>query len=82
MTFAIDIYVDWNTQDDTGLSWTLLDQAGDPSKITPGSFVVAGHDEAVAVVEIVDVDEAGVVHVRQLPGPVRANLHRLSTGVS
>lgn len=82
MTYAIDIYVDWNTQDDSGLPWTLLDQATDPSRIKPGAFVVAGHDDAIAVVEVVDVGDDGVVHVRQLPGPVSANVHRLSAGVS
>jgi hypothetical protein len=82
MSYAIDIYVDWNTQDDTGLPWTLLDEASDPSRIKPGSFVVAGHDQAIAVVEVVDVGEDGVVHVRQLPGPVSANAHRLRAGVT
>ena len=82
MTYAIDIYVDWNTQDDSGLPWTLLDQATDPSRIKPGAFVVAGHDNAIAVVEVVDVGSDGVVHVRQLPGPVSANADRLSAGVS
>lgn len=82
MTYAIDIYVDWNTQDDSGLPWTLLDQATNPSRIKPGAFVVAGHDDAIAVVEVVDVGDGGVVHVRQLPGPVSANAGRLSAGVS
>ncbi|HEX2700144.1 MAG TPA: hypothetical protein VHM89_08085 [Acidimicrobiales bacterium] len=82
MTYAIDIYVDWNTQDDSGLPWTLLDQATNPSRIKPGAFVVAGHDDAIAVVEVVDVGDDGVVHVRQLPGPVSANAGRLSAGVS
>jgi len=79
--YTIDIYVDWNTQDDTGLPWTFLDQAADPSRIRPGAHVVAGHDDAVAVAEIVDIDNDGVVHVRQLPGPVSTNAHRLSATV-
>lgn len=29
MSYALDIYVDWNTQDDTGLPWTFADQAGE-----------------------------------------------------
>ncbi len=77
MSYAIEIYVDWNTQDNTGLPWTLLDRASDPSPIKPDAFVVAGHDDAVAVVEIVDVGDDGVVHVRQLPGPVSAHADRL-----
>lgn len=82
MSYPIDIYVDWNTQDESGLPWTLLDQATDPSRIKAGAFVIAGHDDALAVVEIVDVGDDGVVHVRQLPGPVSANLDRLTAGVS
>lgn len=82
MSYPIDIYVDWNTQDESGFPWTLLDQATDPSRIKAGAFVIGGHDDALAVVEIVDVGEDGVVHVRQLPGTVSANLDRLTAGVS
>jgi len=82
VSYTIDIYVDWNTQDDTGLPWTLLDQAADASRIRPGAHVIAGHDDALAVAEIVDLDDEGVVHLRQLPGPVSANTHRLTAPVS
>ncbi len=78
MTYPIDIYVDWNTQDDTGLPWSLLSEAADPTRIVPGAYVIGGHDDAVAVVEVVDVGDDGVVHVRQLPGPVSAHTHLLS----
>ena len=77
MSYTIDIYVDWNTQDDTGLPWTFLDQAADPSLIRPGARVIAGHDDALAAAEIVDIDDQRVVHVRQLPGPVSTNARRL-----
>ena len=82
MSCTIDIYVDWNTQDHTGLPWTFLDQAADPSRIRPGTHVIAGHDDALAVAEIVDIDTDGVVHLRQLPGPVSTNAHRPSAPVS
>ncbi|MGH9190099.1 MAG: hypothetical protein ACRD0Q_08720 [Acidimicrobiales bacterium] len=82
MSYTIEIYVDWNTQDDSGLPWTLLDQAADPSRVRPGAYLIAGHDDAMAVVEVVDVDTDGVVHVRQLPGSVSANAHRLTAPVS
>jgi hypothetical protein len=81
VSYTIDIYVDWNTQDDTGLPWTFLDQAADPSRIRPGAYVIAGHDDAIAVAEIADIDSDWVVHVRQLPGSVSANTHRLSAPV-
>jgi hypothetical protein len=77
MSFVIDIYVDWNTQDDTGLPWTFADEAVDPSRIVPGAHVIAGHDTAVAVVEVVDRDADGVVHLRMLPGTFAENAHLL-----
>jgi hypothetical protein len=77
MTPTIDIWVDFTTQDDTGLPWTLLSEAADPARIVAGTFVVGGNPEAQAVVEIVDVGSDGVVHVRPLPGSVAGNAHLL-----
>lgn len=74
----IDIDIDWNTQDDTGLPWTFADEAAVPDRIVPGAFVVAGRGTAVAVAEVVDRDVDGVVHLRALPGPTSAHLHLLS----
>lgn len=82
MTYTVDIDVDWNTQDDTGLPWTFLDEAPDPSHIVPGAFVIAGRGSAIAVAEVVDVADDGVVHLRQLSGSVASNAHRLSTPVT
>lgn len=82
MIYAIDIDVDWNTQDDTGLPWTFLDEAADPARIVPGAFVIAGRGSAIAVAEVVDLADDGVVHVRQLSGSVASNSHRLSTPVT
>ncbi len=77
MIRAIDIDVDWNTMDDTGLPWTFVDVATDPSKIVPGAFVIAGRGNAIAVAEIVDVGDDGVVHLRDVGGSVKDNLHLL-----
>ena len=74
-TIHIDIDIDWNTMDDTGLPWTFVDQASDPSKIVPGVFVVAGRGTAIAVAEVVDVADDGVVHLRDVGGTVAENLH-------
>jgi hypothetical protein len=71
----IDIDVDWNTQDDTGMPWTFADEATDPDRIIPGSFVVAGRGTAVAVAEVIDRGADGVVHLRALPGPATAHLN-------
>ena len=76
MGYVIELDVDWNEEDETGLPWTLADRAANPAAITPGRFVIAGRGTAVAVAEVVDRDEDGVVHLRALPGSVADNLHR------
>ena len=68
----IDLFVDLNTEDETGLPWTYLDQALDPSIVVPGRLLIVGASAAVAVAEVVDVGADGLVHVRPLPGPVSA----------
>ena len=82
MTQPIDIWIDFTSQDDTGLPWTLLSEADDPARIVPGMFVIAGNDQAAMVAEIVDVGPDGVVHLRPLPGPVAHNAHLLAARVT
>lgn len=77
MSYTIDIDIDWNEEDDTGLPWTFVDRAARPDDIVPGAYVVAGRGTAVAVAEVVDRDEDGVVHLRPLPGPVSRHSQRL-----
>lgn len=69
----IDIAADLNTEDETGLVWTFLDEATDPSMIRPGELVVAGSELTPAVCEVIDLVEKPVgtiVHLRILPGSV------------
>jgi hypothetical protein len=66
----IDLFVDLNTEDETGLPWTYLDQASDPSIVVPGRLIVVGAGSAIALAEVIDVADDGLVHVRPLPGPV------------
>jgi hypothetical protein len=66
----IDLFVDLNTEDETGLPWTYVDQASDPSIVVPGRFIVVGAGSAIAIAEVIDVADDGLVHVRPLPGPV------------
>jgi hypothetical protein len=73
----IELFVDFNSEDDTGLSWTYADKAKDPSRIAPGRYVVAGMSGATAVVQIVDVGADGLVHVLPVPGSVEENRHLL-----
>ena len=69
----LDIAADLNSEDETGLVWTLLDEASDPSIIRPGAIVAAGSALTPAVCEVVDIaDKAAgtVVHLRVLPGSI------------
>jgi hypothetical protein len=66
----IDLFVDLNTEDETGLPWTYLDQAKDPSVVVVGHRIVVGAGNAIAIAEVVSIDQDGLVHVRPLPGPV------------
>lgn len=75
-TRRLDLRVDLNTIDDSGLPWAFLDDAADPSVIVPGRFLVAGSGQARAVAQVVDVDD-GIVHVRPLRGSVATNFHLL-----
>lgn len=74
---TIDLFVDFNTEDDTGLSWTYADSSHDPSRIVAGRYVVAGMTGSEAVVQIVDVGQDGLVHVLPVPGSVEENRHLL-----
>jgi hypothetical protein len=61
-----DLFVDLNTEDETGLPWSYLDQAIDPSVVVPGRMIVVGSGSAVAVAvaQVIDVGTDGLVHVR------------------
>ncbi len=71
--YLVDIAADLNDEDETGYVWTFLDEARDPARISPGSLVVAGDEDAAAVCQVVDLMPAGdgtIVHLRLLPGLV------------
>jgi hypothetical protein len=65
------ITADLNDDDETGFVCTFLDEARDPSVITPGAFVVVGTPTArmiAEVVNLVDKPAGTVVHLHPLPG--------------
>lgn len=63
----IDLFVDLNTEDDTGLPWTYLDQADDPTSIHAGRVIRVGSGNVSCLAEVVDVSPDGIVHVRPIP---------------
>jgi hypothetical protein len=70
---TVDIAADLNSEDATGYVWTFLDEARDPSLITPGALVVAGDEDAPAVAVVVDLvphPNGTVVHLDVLPGAI------------
>lgn len=77
MDFEIDLRADLNAQDDDGNGWSLLSDARNPSRVAPGSMLLAGNSQAVAVVRVLAVDEDGQVHFAILPGPISKNRHLL-----
>ena len=78
-TVDVDLRVDLQTMDETGLPWTVLDEAPDPSRIVPGRHIVAGSGSAIAVAVVVDITDEGIVHVHPLSGSVASNAHLLNT---
>ena len=77
----VDLILDLHSEDDTGLPWGFLDEAADPSLIHEGAWIVVGSGTARAVAQVADV-EAGIVHVRPLPGPVSRHRHLLGHNVA
>lgn len=73
----LDLRVDLNTTDDSGLPWAFMDQAEDAAVVTPGRFIVVGSGVARAVAQVVDIAD-GIVHVRPLRGSVASNAHLLT----
>jgi hypothetical protein len=72
----LDLVVDLNTMDDTGLPWTFLDEAIHPNRLVPGAYIIVGSGDVRAVAQVIDVDN-DIVHVRPLRGSVASNAHLL-----
>ena len=72
----IDLRVDLNTEDDTGLPWAFRRDARDPSVIREGAWLVVGSGRTRAVARVAQID-GDLVWVRPLPGPVSQYRHLL-----
>ena len=73
----IDIVVDLNTMDESGLPWAFLDRAVHPERVVPGAHLVVGSGMVRAIARVVDVAD-GIVHVDPVRGSLAANAHLLS----
>jgi hypothetical protein len=74
---AVDLPLDLNTMDETGLPWSYIDESERPERVVPGAYIVVGSGAARAVALVVDVKD-GLVHVQPVPGSVEANAYRLT----
>lgn len=68
----VDLVVDLNGEDESGLPWTFLDEARDPALIREGAWVIVGEGSAQAVAQVGEI-EGDIGRVRPLPGPVEAH---------
>jgi hypothetical protein len=75
-SIRLDLPVDLNTIEESGLPWAFLDDASDSSVVVPGRFLIVGSGLARAVAQVVDVED-GIVHVRPQRGSVASNRHLL-----
>jgi hypothetical protein len=74
---GVDLVADLNAQDDDGLGWSTLADAVSPDRVRPGAMLLAGNDQARAVVRVVAVDDDGQIYFTILPGSVAKNRHLL-----
>ena len=77
----VDLVVDLNSEDESGLPWTFLDEARDPTRIREGAWIVVGEGAARAVAQVVEI-EGDIVRVRPLPGPVESHKALLTHDVA
>lgn len=77
----IDLPVDLNSEDESGLPWTFIDEATDRTLVIEGAWLVVGEGSTKAVAEVVEI-EGDIVRVRPLPGPVDRHRHLLAHRVA
>lgn len=77
----VDLIVDLNSEDESGLPWAYIDEARDPALIREGAWLVVGEGSARAVAQVVEVD-GEIVRVRPLPGPVSSHRRLLDDRVA
>ncbi len=78
---GLDLVVDLNSEDESGLPWTFLDEARDSTLIREGAWLIVGEGSVRAVAQVVEVS-GDIVRVRPLPGPVDEHRDLLSHRVA
>lgn len=78
----VDLVADLNAEDDDGLGWSTRGEARPSRDVRPGMTLLAGNEQARAVVRVVAVDDDGQVHFSILPGPVERNRDLLGRTVA
>jgi hypothetical protein len=67
MTVRVTLPADVHQVDATGLVWTFLDEAEDPSRVVVGALIVAGDSEDPFLARVVDIVEGNagrrIVHL-------------------
>ena len=76
-TEHVDLRVDLNSEDDTGLQWAFLRDARDASIVREGAWLIVGSGTTRSVAQVAHVD-VELVWVRPLPGPVSQYRHLLA----
>ena len=76
MTTTLDLRVDLNTEDDTGLPWAFLRDARDRRLVREGAWLIVGSGDVRAVAQVAQTD-GDLVWVRPHPGPVSQYRHVL-----
>ena len=81
MIDELDLRVDLNTEDDTGLPWAFLRDTRDPERIREGAWIIVGSGSVRAVAQVAQVD-GQLVWVRPFPGSVDQYRHLLRGGIA
>ena len=86
MSIDVDLRVDLNTEDDTGLPWAFVRDARDPALLKEGAWLVVGSGSARAVAQVVQIDGELVLGAtasrpgQPVPRPRRRSRRRLTSG--
>ncbi|MDP3972253.1 MAG: hypothetical protein Q8P61_04985 [Candidatus Nanopelagicales bacterium] len=76
----LDLFLDLQGMDETGMPWGFLKDASDTSRIYEGAWITVGSSTVYAVARVIDIvtEETGdIVHVHPQPGPGQNWLHLL-----